>query len=578
MGINLTAADTVIIYDSDWNPQNDLQAQARAHRIGQTKGVKVYRLLTRKTYEMIMFKTASMKLGLDYAVMHNLNHASSVLLDSAADSITELPLDSGAKQHRGKRGKHSKGGNNSESIEGVSAERVESMAALSKRELENMLKHGAYDIFREGKDGMGDEESVRFAEADIDQILERAAVVMHDSRGKSAVAKVSSSFSKASFVTTSSEGEQNDIALDDPDFWSKVVGLACKEEEQSNSRKRKCALEVSSYKEPSDSIRNLLSTEIDSEDGDTKKRSKQEDESTIVEADWAPEKMQRLLLALLKKGYGNWQTISLESRLRWSEDDIARGCRLLTLLLLKWSSLRRGASADDLDPDFLEDYLSNHRLARVALRCYSRDSFNPWGQCPTPHVEYSPSLIEKDLMKEMRDSLAGRNVLEISQIHACFDQNDHGISLQSLTEIDVTSLLKSLAAPDDLLLSASAEDTDDVRTGKLKTFAKSRLAQLDDLYELSIFPLLLSPDFDSKNNDSDGAASEQIPILNKLKDLVAPNASQMKCLDARWTEFHDAVLFISAEKVTASSSLFANLILCVCARLGGQRARGNCLR
>lgn len=49
-GLNLTAADTVIIFDSDWNPQNDLQAQARAHRIGQTKSVMIYRLLTRKTY------------------------------------------------------------------------------------------------------------------------------------------------------------------------------------------------------------------------------------------------------------------------------------------------------------------------------------------------------------------------------------------------------------------------------------------------------------------------------------------------------------------------------------------------
>jgi chromodomain-helicase-DNA-binding protein 7 len=43
MGINLPAADTVIIFDSDWNPQNDIQAQARCHRIGQTQMVKVYR-------------------------------------------------------------------------------------------------------------------------------------------------------------------------------------------------------------------------------------------------------------------------------------------------------------------------------------------------------------------------------------------------------------------------------------------------------------------------------------------------------------------------------------------------------
>ena len=47
-GINLIAADAVIIFDSDWNPQNDLQAQARCHRIGQDKSVKIYRLISRK--------------------------------------------------------------------------------------------------------------------------------------------------------------------------------------------------------------------------------------------------------------------------------------------------------------------------------------------------------------------------------------------------------------------------------------------------------------------------------------------------------------------------------------------------
>ena len=48
VGINLTAADTVIIFDSDWNPQNDVQAMARCHRIGQLKSVTIYRLITRK--------------------------------------------------------------------------------------------------------------------------------------------------------------------------------------------------------------------------------------------------------------------------------------------------------------------------------------------------------------------------------------------------------------------------------------------------------------------------------------------------------------------------------------------------
>jgi len=49
LGINLTAADTVIIYDSDWNPQMDLQAMDRAHRIGQKNPVNVYRLITENT-------------------------------------------------------------------------------------------------------------------------------------------------------------------------------------------------------------------------------------------------------------------------------------------------------------------------------------------------------------------------------------------------------------------------------------------------------------------------------------------------------------------------------------------------
>lgn len=46
LGVNLQTADTCIIYDSDWNPQWDVQAMARVHRIGQTKPVHVYRLVT----------------------------------------------------------------------------------------------------------------------------------------------------------------------------------------------------------------------------------------------------------------------------------------------------------------------------------------------------------------------------------------------------------------------------------------------------------------------------------------------------------------------------------------------------
>ena len=61
LGINLTAADTVIFYDSDWNPTIDSQAMDRAHRLGQTKQVTVYRMITRGTIEERIRKRAMQK-------------------------------------------------------------------------------------------------------------------------------------------------------------------------------------------------------------------------------------------------------------------------------------------------------------------------------------------------------------------------------------------------------------------------------------------------------------------------------------------------------------------------------------
>ncbi|CAJ1930102.1 unnamed protein product [Sphenostylis stenocarpa] len=69
LGINLTAADTCILYDSDWNPQMDLQAMDRCHRIGQTKPVHVYRLSTAQSIEDHMLKRAFSKLKLEHLVI-----------------------------------------------------------------------------------------------------------------------------------------------------------------------------------------------------------------------------------------------------------------------------------------------------------------------------------------------------------------------------------------------------------------------------------------------------------------------------------------------------------------------------
>lgn len=69
LGINLTTADTVVLYDSDWNPQADLQAMDRAHRIGQTKQVYVYRFVTENAIEEKVLERAAQKLRLDQLVI-----------------------------------------------------------------------------------------------------------------------------------------------------------------------------------------------------------------------------------------------------------------------------------------------------------------------------------------------------------------------------------------------------------------------------------------------------------------------------------------------------------------------------
>ncbi|KAI9471946.1 MAG: SNF2 family N-terminal domain-containing protein [Benjaminiella poitrasii] len=69
LGLNLQTADTVIIFDSDWNPHQDLQAQDRAHRIGQTKEVRIYRLVSSNSIEELILARAQYKLDIDGKVI-----------------------------------------------------------------------------------------------------------------------------------------------------------------------------------------------------------------------------------------------------------------------------------------------------------------------------------------------------------------------------------------------------------------------------------------------------------------------------------------------------------------------------
>ncbi len=125
LGINLTAADTVIFYDSDWNPTIDSQAMDRAHRLGQTKQVTVYRMITRGTIEERIRKRALQKeevqrvvisggsgAGVDFNTRSKENRTKDIALWLADDEQAELiekkekeVAERGEEAKKGKKGK-----------------------------------------------------------------------------------------------------------------------------------------------------------------------------------------------------------------------------------------------------------------------------------------------------------------------------------------------------------------------------------------------------------------------------------------------------------------------------------------
>lgn len=130
LGINLATADTVIIFDSDWNPQNDLQAQARAHRIGQKNQVNIYRLVTARSVEEEIVERAKQKMVLDHLVIQRMDTTGRTVLDKNG-STTSTPF--------------------------------------NKEDLSAILKFGAEELFKDEPEGDGDD-----LVCDIDEILRRA--------------------------------------------------------------------------------------------------------------------------------------------------------------------------------------------------------------------------------------------------------------------------------------------------------------------------------------------------------------------------------------------------------------------
>ncbi|KAK2631144.1 hypothetical protein EUGRSUZ_L03337 [Eucalyptus grandis] len=169
LGINLATADTVIIFDSDWNPQNDLQAMSRAHRIGQQEVVNIYRFVTSKSVEEDILERAKRKMVLDHLVIQKLN----------AEGRLE--------KKETKKGSY-----------------------FDKNELSAILRFGAEELFKEEKN---DEESKKgLLSMDIDEILDRAEKVEE----KEAVEEgheLLGAFKVANFCS----------AEDDSSFWSRWI-------------------------------------------------------------------------------------------------------------------------------------------------------------------------------------------------------------------------------------------------------------------------------------------------------------------------------------------------------------------
>lgn len=179
VGINLIAADTVILFDSDWNPQNDIQAQSRCHRIGQTQKVSVYRLICRDTYEVYLFEKASRKLLLDDLVMA----ASTQKAVSTKESEDGLNAESTANPKGSAMAKNGR-----------------RISISEQKELEELLKRSAQKYLNPQFDAENDEKMKKFYSDDIDTILNENTVKIGDFEGGQSALHSHSVLSKAMFV------------------------------------------------------------------------------------------------------------------------------------------------------------------------------------------------------------------------------------------------------------------------------------------------------------------------------------------------------------------------------------------
>uniref|UniRef100_A0A0N4ZU70 Chromodomain-helicase-DNA-binding protein 1 n=1 Tax=Parastrongyloides trichosuri TaxID=131310 RepID=A0A0N4ZU70_PARTI len=223
LGINLATANTVIIFDSDWNPQNDLQAMCRAHRIGQKKQVNIYRLVSKATVEEEIVERAKQKLVLDHLVIQRMDTTGRTILSKNAVSSTSksIPFD--------------------------------------KNELNAILKFGAAELFKE------DNEDGEEPEVDIDTILQGAETRECEQQAKDN--DLLSAFKYANFAIDEEKdlAFANEQSLEDKD-WCEIIPEAERKAAEAEEQKENVVSGVRQRIKIHD-------TKFFLDDGDRKKKS-----------------------------------------------------------------------------------------------------------------------------------------------------------------------------------------------------------------------------------------------------------------------------------------------------------------
>ncbi|XP_045714717.1 chromodomain-helicase-DNA-binding protein 5 isoform X2 [Phyllostomus hastatus] len=220
LGINLATADTVIIYDSDWNPHNDIQAFSRAHRIGQNKKVMIYRFVTRASVEERITQVAKRKMMLTHLVVRpGLGSKSGSMTKQELDDILKFGTEELFKDDV--EGMMSQGQRPITPIPDVQSSKGGALAAGAKK------KHGSTPP-GDNKD-VEDSSVIHYDDAAISKLLDRNQDATDDTELQN-MNEYLSSFKVAQYVVREEDGveevEREIIKQEenvDPDYWEKLL-------------------------------------------------------------------------------------------------------------------------------------------------------------------------------------------------------------------------------------------------------------------------------------------------------------------------------------------------------------------